>query len=228
MNILSLKNIINKIIDTNIFYSIYEYSIENKDETVNLNNLNVLNISKEVIFIILLKIMIPRNFKKLNYININIHNEQEELKYSLIDSDSLFNIYLYENLEDNFFIFDNKKIYNGHCVLSKHEVIKMKLLSNVKFKIINKRYYSININDDDYINLIDKILNLLENKFDFIIYELDKIINNFNKTIKIECRKFVVDLILRDYYNLLKEEINKLEGNGHIIHKVKDTNISYI
>lgn len=106
--------------------------------------------------------------------------------------------------------------------------MKMKLLNNIKFKIINKRYYSININEDDYIYLIDRILNLLENKFDFIIYELDKIINNFNKSIKIECRKFVVDLILRDYYHLLKEEINKLECNGHTIHKIQDTNISYI
>lgn len=224
MKVLSLKNIIDRIIDSNIFYTIYEYS---EDNFCNLKNKNILNISKEVIFIVLLKLMTPRDFNKLKSVDIDINNEASELKHSLVDSDSLFNVYLYSTC-NQFFIHNGKKIYNGDCVLSKNEIIQANLYSGIKFKIKNKRYYSININKNDYINLMDNIFNIIEYKFDNIITELDREILNFTKSVKIEGRLFVVDLILRDYYNLLKLEINRLENDGYSIKEVKNTNISFV
>lgn len=223
---IKLKDIIDKITDSNILYKIYEYSEDNDINELDSNN--VLNISKEVIFIIVLKLMTPRNFRLLKSVNINLQNEVSELKHSLHDRDSLFDVFLYDNFGSNFFIFNGQKIYNGYCTLSKHEIMQTFLYDNAKMKIKNKRYYQINISESNYLNLIDKVLSLVECDINDIMISLDEIIYNFIQSVEISGRIFVVDLILRDYYSLLKMEINRLEGEGYKIKKISDTNIFFV
>lgn len=226
MSILKLKDIIDKITDSNILYKIYEYSEDNYLDKLDSNN--VLNISKEVIFIIALKLMTPRNFGLLKSVNINLQNEVSELKHSLHDIDSLFDVFLYDNFRSNFFIFNGQKIYNGDCTLSKHEIIQNFLYDNIKMKIKSKRYYQVNISESNYLDLIDKVLELMEYDINEIMIRLDDIIDSFIKSVEISGRIFVVDLILRDYYSLLKMEINRLEGEGYKIKKISDTNIFFV
>ena len=95
-------------------------------------------------------------------------------------------------------------------------------------KIKSKRYYQVNISESNYLDLIDKVLELMEYDINEIMIRLDDIIDSFIKSVEISGRIFVVDLILRDYYSLLKMEINRLEGEGYKIKKISDTNIFFV
>ncbi len=99
---LVLKDILSRITNNKIY--IYEYKdVHNISENKRINRLDI---SKEILSMIILKLTIPRDFNIMQSIDINKENQNFELKYSLFDSDSLFNVYLYENY-GNHYIYKN-------------------------------------------------------------------------------------------------------------------------
>lgn len=221
---LVLKDILSRITNNKIY--IYEYKdVHNISENKRINRLDI---SKEILSMIILKLTIPRDFNIMQSIDINKENQNFELKYSLFDSDSLFNVYLYENYGNHFYIYNGNKISHGNCTLSKNEIMYIMAYEDVKIKIFNKKYYYINLNEYEYLNIIESILELMESNVVDTMKKLNLIIKNFIRSVEIQCRMFVADLILRDYYHLLKIEINRLEGAGYKIKEVTDTNIFFV
>jgi hypothetical protein len=186
-------------------------------------NIQMVNIFEEVLFTIIIKLETPRDFDNIAVTKITLDNQQEELHNNFYDSESLFIVDI--DLYDDYILHEGNKVSKGTCVISKNEV-KNLLKNNMKIKLKKKIYFNIDIKVEQYFEILNKAFTIVNDNINE--FDINTLIDPFTRHTNINGRLFVVDLILRDYYSILKNKIDKLELNGHVIYKVENTKIFFI
>ena len=178
---------------------------------------------KSLLFSIIIKFLIPKNTTQKHEIVLNNDykiNDHHDTK----DSDSLYLVNIQSS--NDFIFYNNCQVNKGEFWLSKNEIIYLISRNTFVFLLKKQAFYQIIAKEKEYIEIVDDIFEFIHEKF--CNETLQNMILKFKENTSIEYRNFVADCIIRDYCNLLKQEVDNLSCKGYRLCKIENTKIFFI